>query len=140
MMMMNNGSPAIAAGMAPADMTRQSLNTHIYDYLLKNGHHEAARALNRDDKFDFQNGPKASPGRRKDGEMNGDGGEGLDMDVKDDVPDDIPRPRGWEGSQGNGFLYEWYSIFSDLFSAHRNSGKLNGTMNPAAQYLMHEKV
>ena len=66
--------------------------------------------------------------------------EDVDWLVKDDVPEDMPRPRGWEGSQGNGFLYEWYSIFSDLFAAHRGNGKMNGAMNPAAQYLMHEKV
>lgn len=140
MMMMNNGSPAVVGGMGNPDGMRQGLNTQIYDYLLKNGHYEAARVLVRDEKFDFQHGPKPSPGRRKDGEMNGDAGDGMDMEMKDDVPDDIIRPRGWEGSQGNGFLYEWYSIFTDLFSAHRNSAKVNGAMNPAAQYLIHEKV
>ncbi len=141
MMMMNNGSPAVNAGMNSSDPMRMSLNTYIYDYLLKNGHYEIARSITRDDKFEFQHGHKSSPGRRKDGEMNGDGGDGMDMDQKDDVPDELPRPRGWEGSQGNGFLFEWFSIFSDLFAAHRGGGKQNGVVNPAAaQYLMHEKV
>ncbi|KAK5950554.1 hypothetical protein OHC33_008497 [Knufia fluminis] len=140
MMMMNNGSPAVNAGMNSSDPMRMSLNTYIYDYLLKNGHFEIARSITRDDKFEFQQGPKTSPGRRKDGEINGDGGDGMDMDQKDDVPDELPRPRGWEGSQGNGFLFEWFSIFSDLFAAHRGGGKQNGSVNPAAaQYLLHEK-
>jgi len=138
MMMMNNGSPAVNVSMSSTDPMRVSLNTYIYDYLLKNGHYDIARAINRDDKFEFQQGSKTSPGRRKDNELNGDG-DGMEMDQKDDVPDELPRPRGWEGSQGNGFLFEWFSIFSDLFAAHRG-GKSNGNPTPAAQYLMHEKV
>lgn len=138
MMMMNNGSPAVPAGMSSTDSSRQSLNTYIYEYLLKHGHFDVARALSRDESFDFKKGSKTSPGNRKTGnEMNGDGGDGMDMDQKDEAPDDIPRPHGWDGSHGNGFLLDWFNIFFDIFQAHTSRG-VKG--NPATnQYLQYER-
>lgn len=138
-MMMNNGSPAVSAGNNTPDM-RLSLNTYIYEYLLKQGHYEIARSMARDDRFEMKTTNKDSPGRRKGAEMNGDGE--MDMDGKDDIPDDLLRPATWEPGQGNGFLFEWYSVFQDLFLAHRNNGsKMNGAnMGPAAQYLLQHQV
>lgn len=139
-MMINNGSPAVSAGNNTQDNLRLSLNTYIYEYLLKHGHYDIARTMANDGRFEMKTGPKQSPGRRKDVEINGDGD--MDMDGKDDIPDDIPRPATWESGQGNGFLFEWYSIFQDLFLAHRmNGNKMNGAnMNPAAQYLLQHQV
>lgn len=141
--MMNNGSPAVSAGLT-SDNLRVTLNTVIFDYLLKHGHYEVARSIVRDDKFEMKSEQKSSPGRRKDGEINGDAGDGMDMNMKDDVPDDLPRPSGWDGTQTSGFLLEWFGIFHDLLQAHRmTSGtKMNGNMamTPASTYLLHEKV
>jgi len=141
MMMMNNGSPAVSAGNNTHDSLRLSLNTYIYEYLLKHGHYDIVRTMVSDGRFELKTGPKQSPGRRKDGELNGDG-ESMDMDGKDDIPDDIPRPSTWEPGSGNGFLFEWYSIFQDLFFAHRmNAQKLSSaTLAPAAQYLLQHQV
>ncbi|KAK5088999.1 hypothetical protein LTR05_003223 [Lithohypha guttulata] len=137
MMMMSNGSPAMGA-VTGLDQLKTSLNLYIYDYLLKNGHYDIARSASQDSRFDFPTGPKASPGRRKDNDMNGDIGDGMGMDMnpKDDAPDDLPRPKGWDGTTPHGFLFEWFSIFNDLFQAHRNQA---GAKNAATQYLSHEK-
>lgn len=141
-MMMNNGSPAIQPNTNTPDQLRAMLNTYVYEYFLKSGHFEIARALVREDKFEIRTKPpvKQSPGRRKDGEVNGVDGDGMDLDQKDDIPDDLPRPIQ-ESSPGNGFLFEWFSIFSDLYSAHRSSHKMQaGNVGPAAQYLMQHQV
>lgn len=144
MMMMNNGSPAVSGGLNSPDNLRVTLNTVVFDYLLKHGHYEVARSIVRDDKFEMKTEQKSSPGRRKDGEMNGDAGDGMEMNMKDDVPDDLPRPSGWDGNQSSGFLLEWFGIFHDLLQAHRmTSTKMNGAnmaMTPAGTYLLHEKV
>lgn len=137
MLMMNNGSPAVSVGMNSD--ARSTLNTYIYDYLLKNGHYDSARSLANDGKFEFQHGPKLSPGRRKDGDMNGDA-DGMDMDPKDDAPEDMPRPANWSGTSGSAFLFEWFNIFMDLFSVHSNRNNGGKGAVQAAQYLMHEKV
>lgn len=144
MMMMNNGSPAVSGTMNLNDNLRLSLNTFIFDYLLKHGHYDIARSVVKDERFEIRTEPKSSPGRRKDGDMNGDAGDGMD-NTKDDAPDDLPRPGNWDGTQSSGFLLEWFGLFHDLLQAHRMSNKgLNGAngmnMSAASTYIQHEKV
>jgi hypothetical protein len=147
-MMMNNGSPAMGLNTTSPEQMKAQLNTYIYEYLLKTGHFEIARTLLREEKFEIRTRPpvKQSPGRRKDAEVNGVDGDAMDTDVKDDIPDDLPRPMhlGDTNTPGIGFLYEWFSIFSDLFAAHQRSSKQQGAqggnMGPAAQYLMQHQV
>ncbi len=148
MIMMNNGSPATqgTGGSAPEQMKSQ-LNTYIYEYFLTFGHYEIRRSLLREEKFELRTKPpiKQSPGRRKDVEVNGVDGDAMDTDIKDDIPDDLPRPMhlGEGSTPGAGFLFEWFSIFSDLFAAHRSSkmpGGQGGNMGTAAQYLMQHQV
>lgn len=143
MMMMNNGSPANPTNMNNVDGIKTNLNTYIYEYMLKTGCFEVARALHKDEKFEIRTLTKQSPNRRRDGEVNGESGDAMDLDLKDDIPDDLPRPQTMDSGPGNGFLFEWFSIFSDLFQAHRNQSKMgNGQManNPATQYLIHHQV
>merc|ERR1712000_122462 len=109
----------------------------------KLGLYDHARRLVNEDKFEIRTKPavKQSPGRRKDGEVNGVDADAMDTDVRDDIPDDLPRPmHAAENTPGIGFLFEWFSIFSDLFTAHQRSSKMQGgqsaNMGPAAQYLM----
>ncbi|KAI1628983.1 hypothetical protein EDD37DRAFT_30971 [Exophiala viscosa] len=144
-MMMNNGSPAMQVNTTTSpEQLKAQLNTYIYEYLLKLGHYDIARSLLREEKFDVRTKPpvKQSPGRRKDAEVNGVDADAMDTDLKDDIPDDIPRPVHASDSStpGFGFLFEWFSIFSDLFTAHQRSSKMQGgqgaNMGPAAQYLM----
>ncbi len=143
MIMMNNGSPATQASLGRgSEDIKSSLNTYIYEYFLKLGYYDIARSLLREEKLQLRTVPKASPSRRKDVEVNGVDGDAMDTDIKDDIPDDIPRPQHFEASAGAGFLFEWFSIFSDLFTAHR-SGKMQGGqggMGTAAQYLMQHQV
>lgn len=147
MMMMNNGSPAVSGTMNLNDNLRCSLNTFIFDYLLKHGHYDIARSVVRDDKFEIRTEQKSSPGRRKDGDMNGDAGDGMDNVMKDDAPEDLPRPNNWDGTQSSGFLLEWFGLFHDLLQAHRMTSskpQMNGAagmnMTAASTYLQHEKV
>ncbi|ETI28591.1 hypothetical protein G647_01041 [Cladophialophora carrionii CBS 160.54] len=149
MIMMNNGSPAtqVNVGNSPEQVKAQ-LNTYIYEYFLKLGHYDIARSLLREKEFELRTKPpvKQSPGRRKDAEVNGVEGDAMDTDPKDDIPDDLPRPMhvGDASTPGVGFLFEWFSIFSDLFTAHRSSkmqGGQGGNMGTAAQYLMqHQNI
>ena len=144
MMMMNNGSPAMQQGLdtSPEDI-KQQLNTYVYEYLVKVGVPDVARTLlQKGDIFKIKI-DKGSPGNRKNNDMNGIDPDAMDMDLKGDFPDDLPRPQvpPLIGS-GNGFLFEWFSMFSDLYFAHHKRGKLQGGagMGPAAQYLMHTQV
>ncbi len=147
-MMMNNGSPAMQVNTSPSpDQVKAQLNTYIYEYFLKLGLYDHARRLVNEDKFEIRTKPavKQSPGRRKDGEVNGVDADAMDTDVRDDIPDDLPRPmHAAENTPGIGFLFEWFSIFSDLFTAHQRSSKMQGgqsaNMGPAAQYLMQHQV
>ncbi|EXJ70304.1 uncharacterized protein A1O5_06372 [Cladophialophora psammophila CBS 110553] len=144
MIMMNNGSPATQVNMSSSpEQLKAQLNTYIYEYFLKLGHYDLARSLLREEKFEVRTKPpvKQSPGRRKDVEVNGVDGDAMDTDVKDDIPEDLPRPMHVTDANtpGIGFLFEWFSIFSDLFTAHRSSkmqGGQGGNMGPAAQYLI----
>jgi len=149
MMMMNNGSPAMQAntGSMSPEQLKAHLNTYIYEYFLKQGHYDIARSLLREDKFEIRTKPpvKQSPGRRKDAEVNGVDVDAMDTDVKDDIPDDLPRPFTAESSTAGGsFLYDWFCIFSDLFAAHSRSSKMQGaqggSMGTAAQYLLQHHV
>lgn len=138
MIMMNNGgSPAVHVNPERnTEHTKQMLNTYVYEYMLKLRCYDIARLLVKDEKFDF----RQSPNHRKDGEVNGVDVDSMDTDGKDDVPDDLPRPAtGDTQSQGNGFLFEWFSVFSDLFAAHRQPNK-SGNPTPAMQYLIQHQV
>ena len=117
---------------------KSQLNTYVYEYVIKLGLHDVARTLAREnDKFKIRTQPKSSPGRKKDQEMNGVEGDGMVLDMRMDIPDDLPRPNVPESQAGgNGFLFEWFSIFSDIFNAH--SKRVNS--GPASQYLMHHQV
>ena len=140
--MMNNGGPGTPSNANSTDTQRTHLNTCIYDYFLKLGMYDFARMLLKDSKFDIKllpTGTKPSPGRRKDGEMNGVDGDVMDMDgdIKNDLPDDLPLPHlpAHHGA-GQGFLIDWFCVFSDLFSAQRNRNE----QSTARTYLNQTQV
>ncbi|ODH41769.1 hypothetical protein ACO22_01347 [Paracoccidioides brasiliensis] len=141
--MMNNGSSALRSD--PGNQILQGdnvvqLNTYIYDYFLKRGYHDCARALIQDESFTMSTSPvpKSTPHRR-DGEMNGVDGDAMVTDSKDEVkhriPDDMPRPNIPPGQGGDfqqtSFLLDWFNLFWDIFWAQRKRSK-----NPEAmQYV-----
>ena len=145
MMMMNNG--ALAAPNTPSNANSQEnmklkLNTYIYEYFLKLGHHDHARALLRDEKFSIstKHATKTSPGRRREGELNGVDENSMDTESKDDfnIPDDLPRPDLPSDCPQSTFLLDWFCLFFDIFAAQRN--KKPGPDNPASQYLQQTQV
>jgi hypothetical protein len=146
LMMMNNGNPSHAASSSSSSSShsdlKRRLDTYIYDYFLKNGHHEHARALYRDDSIKLNTHPhtKPSPSRRRDAEMNGIDENAMDTDSKDEVnkiPDDLPKPDVPDNAQ-SGFLYDWFGMFNDIYGASRN--KKPDDASPAAQYLQQTQV
>ncbi|PLB37720.1 putative cAMP-dependent protein kinase pathway protein (Som1) [Aspergillus candidus] len=116
-----------------------NLNTYIYDYFLKRGYHDCARALVKDESIKLNTEPpiKTSPGHRRDADANGIEGDGMMTDGKDGekikVPDDLPRPNLASESQQSAFLLDWFSLFWDFFWAQRKKGNSNDVKN----YLQH---
>lgn len=145
MMMMNNGNhpPAASGSNSHSDLKRR-LDTYIYDYFLKNGHHEHARALYHDESIKLNTHPhtKSSPSRRRDGEMNGIDADAMDTDSKDEankIPDDLPKPDVPDNNtQSLGFLYDWFGLFLDIYGASRN--KKPDDTSTAAAYLQQTQV
>lgn len=143
--MMNNGSaPPRNDGNINAipETMIVNLNTYIYDYFLKRGYHDCARALVKDESIKLNTEPpiKTSPGHRRDADANGIEGDGMMTDGKDGekikVPDDLPRPNLASESQQSAFLLDWFSLFWDFFWAQRKKGNSNDVKN----YLQHTQV
>ncbi|KAJ5109760.1 hypothetical protein N7532_002405 [Penicillium argentinense] len=140
--MMNNGSTAPrndpSMNSNPEHMIN-NLNTHIYDYFLKRGYHDCARALLRDEsiKLNTDPGTKTSPGSRRD-DING-VDDAMMTDGKDGekikIPDDLPRPRLYSESIQTSFLLDWWSLFWDFFSAQHK----RGNSPDVRQYLQHSQ-
>ncbi|PYI04495.1 hypothetical protein BO78DRAFT_170880 [Aspergillus sclerotiicarbonarius CBS 121057] len=143
--MINNGSAAPRndpnINNIPENMIN-NLNTYIYDYFLKRGYHECARALVKDDSIKLNTEPsiKTSPGHRRDVDVNGVDGDTMMTDGKDGdklkIPDDLPRPNLPSEGQQSSFLLDWFSLFWDFFWAQRKKGNstdvrsyLNHTQN-----------
>lgn len=130
-----------AGGVRPPMQTndnqqRSQLNTYIYEYFLRNGMYDCAKALlNSDQPIKVI---KESPGSRRRDE-NGNGEEGAE-DSKDDFeskrPDDLPAPDVPRECPESCFLYEWWCLFWDMFNAQR--GKDNG--RNVMQYMTYTQV
>lgn len=146
--MMNNGSTAPRSDPNGQNLQGDNvmqLNTYIYDYFLKRGYHECARALIQDESFTMSTSPasKSTPSHRRDGEMNGVDGDAMATDSKDDVnkpriPDDFPRPNippgpGGGDVQQTPFLLDWFNLFWDIFLAQRKRSK-----NPDAMHYVQQ--
>ena len=147
MPLMNNGSNG---GMARADADlegaqayemKQKLNTYIYDYFLKNDLYECARAIIQSQIPILLNNTKISPGRRRDGDMNGVDDSAMDTDSKDDLdskrPEDLPLPRLSSEVPDNSFLLDWFQLFWDIFLAQR---KGKAATPQAVQYVQNTQV
>ncbi len=145
--MMNNGAvpPPQAPSRPPSTPfqdQRVVLNTYIYDYFLHFGMYEAARALLKcnaplkvqkdglDDRRD-ENGNIVG---------NGVGDDSMDTDSKEDIdakrPSDLPQPLVPMPSTDSCFLYDWFSLFWDMF----NSQKGKGGNNVVTSYVNHTQV
>ncbi|KAJ5528606.1 hypothetical protein N7527_001999 [Penicillium freii] len=140
--MINNGSTASRndGTMNNPETMINNLNTYIYDYFLKRGYHDCARALLQDEniKLNTDNNPKTSPGNRRDGDVNGMDPDAMMTDGKDGdkikIPDDLPRPNLPNESSAS-FLLDWFSLFWEFFWAQRKKGNSNDIM----KYLQHNQ-
>ncbi|KAK9417034.1 hypothetical protein SUNI508_09273 [Seiridium unicorne] len=120
-MAMNNGAMPTAQQM-PQQQTqthRTMLNTYIYDYFVKEGLYDVARAmLSSEQQINVLQ--KDSPGRRENG-LNGAGDDPMDTDSKDDLdkrPSDLPAAN-IPISSDSCFLYEWFGLFWEMLNGHR---------------------
>ena len=110
--MMNTGSVAPRDSIInmPENMVSK-LNTYIYDYFIKRGYHDCARALVQDESVILTTEPsmKASPGHR---DVNGVDADPMLTDSKDGdklkIPDDLPRPSLPNDTQQSSFLLDWF--------------------------------
>lgn len=138
--MINNGSSASRndGTMNHPDHMINNLNTYIYDYFLKRGYHDCARALLQDEsiKLNTDPNPKTSPGRRRD-DINGIDSDAMMGDGKDEIkiPDDLPHA-SIPNESHSPFLLDWFNLFWDFFWAQRK--KTNG--GDVRQYLQHNQV
>ena len=131
MAMMNNA--ATPGDIDQHEHLKVTLNTQIYDYLLKMGHFDSARSLVKDDKFHIQYKAKSSPGRQANGV------DDMDTDSKDShIPDDLPRPSVPESGAGC-FLFDWHCLFNDIYKGARSKGK-PGQASVTRQYLQTTEV
>ncbi|KAI0474356.1 hypothetical protein F4859DRAFT_88159 [Xylaria cf. heliscus] len=133
------GNNALAAGqvqrLAPEN-NRANLNTYIYDYFLREGMYDCARAmLNSNQTLNIHKNPHRDENGNAIG--NGVGDDPMDTDSKEDLdpkrPNDLPAPNVPNGSDSC-FLYEWFCLFWDILSAQRNKG---GVIPSVSNYVVH---
>lgn len=130
--MMNNGAPGGTRQPISHDQKAQ-LNTYIYEYFLTNEMYDCARTL-------VNSGQPINLEEKKDSNMMGNGADSMDGDSKDDLdskrPDDLLAPKVPNECPESCFLYEWWCLFWDMFSAQRGKGETQNTR----QYLAHTQV
>ena len=107
---------------------RDQLNTYIYDYFLRNGHHRIARTMiDCGLNLSLNHQQKSSPSGRN---VNG-------VDGTEDSKDDLPTPKIPPGhSADNSFLVDWWVQFWDIWGAARK----NNPKNVPLQYITHARV
>jgi hypothetical protein len=132
-----NGAPGARPPMQVNDSQQRSqLNTYIYEYFIRNGMFDCARALLASEQP--MKVIKGSPGGRNDSGNGTD--EGGDGDSKDDLdskrPDDLPAPDVPRECPESCFLYEWWCLFWDMFNAQRGKGDGRNVL----QYVTHTQV
>ena len=127
------------------DSSRMSLNTYIYDYFIKNELYGCAEAFLKSNVPISHTPPtKLSPGRRRDGDVNGVDESAMDTDSKDDLhakgADKLPIPNVPSDCPDNSFLFDWWCLFWDIWGAQRSKKPKPGDPGPALQYVQHTQV
>ncbi|KAK4996984.1 hypothetical protein LTR66_003530, partial [Elasticomyces elasticus] len=131
-----NQQPHGGNGTDSNSMNIKKLNTYIYDYFLKNNHHDLARAVATDLPIETVPNPKLSPNQRN---VNG-SDDAMDPELKEGQhkrPDDLPIPNVPRGSD-SAFLLDWWCQFWDCFNAHRKNGKPNQNTNAYLQFVKNQ--
>ncbi|KAL6890389.1 hypothetical protein GGI43DRAFT_387590 [Trichoderma evansii] len=144
MPMMNNNAmnPQMAVAGAQRQMQdqRSTLNTYIYEYFLRHQMYDCARSLLASDQQVNVN--KEAGGRRENGAMNG-VDDPMDTDSKDDsdskLPDDLPPPKLPMPASDTSFLYEWFCVFWDIYTAPRAKAG-NHMVNQYVQHTQQQRM
>ena len=143
-LMMNNGlAPGGGSSSSSSSQNdvKRRLDTYIYDYFIKSGYYDHARAFYHDENITIDTNPhsKHSPSRRRDTEMNGVDENAMDADsgAANKVPDDLPISNLPDLST-RGCLFDWFALFSDIYTSSRN--KKENDNSTAAQYLQQTQV
>lgn len=138
MPLMNNGANGATprhGGETEDPEYEAKLNAFIYEYFVRKEHFDCARAL-------INSGMQmAPPLRGRDNDMNGTDENAMQTESKDEMdskrPEDLPPPSVVSDAQGSAFLLEWFSLFWDVYFAHRR--KPNASAQ-AMQYVQHTQV
>ncbi|KAF2820239.1 hypothetical protein CC86DRAFT_305239 [Ophiobolus disseminans] len=129
-MSVNGGPPDGTPIMGNVPMQKrpsEQLNTYIYDYFLRNGHYQAARAM-LESELKISTGPlqKYSPKQRPNGAESMEAG------------DELPAPSLPSNQMAdNSFLMDWWVQFWDIFSATRS--RANAPPTKGTQYINHTR-
>lgn len=137
--MLNNNNGALPHQGGPRqplhltnNMSRTQFHTYIYEYLLRTEFYDCARAL-------YQADPSIHVKKEVDENGNGLGDDPMDTDMKEleiKRPNDLPAPLTATSGGGNGFLYDWFCIFWDIFTTSKG-----GKVSPQVQqYVTHNQV
>lgn len=132
---------AAAGGAVRPQNQRSRLNTYIYEYFIRYGMYDAARALLN---IDQGVASKEGTNRRRDENgniVNGIGDDSMDTDSKEDIdsksPEDLPPPK-LPTQSDNSFLYDWFCLFWEIYDAQRGPKPGNNAM--VNQYVTHTQV
>lgn len=115
------GTPTTSTATPSSETVLKKLNTHIYEYLLCNGHYESARAVYKD--LPIEEDTKQSPGSRQNG-----ADSGMDIDSKEPLPgvqkrpSDLPAPNSMSHGE-SAFLQDWWCQFWEIYNGNRARGK-----------------
>jgi hypothetical protein len=100
--------PDFAQMQQASNDSQMLLNTYIYDYFLRNEKYDLARAFYQSHKC------KTTPRVKQNG--------ALDMDKRDNVPDDLPVPDVPSQGPGDSSLLEsWWQCFWDMYFVARGA-------------------
>ncbi|KAJ6264376.1 Transcriptional activator [Drechslerella dactyloides] len=137
-------NPGMSNGSSSKGVERNLLNTYIYDYFIRHDMFDSARAILQEAEVSTEPGTsvrRGSPSRRSqkhdpDGNMINGMDDPMDSDRKDDGEGsergaDLPLPKVPQDSSGGSFLYDWWSLFWDIFGA-RTGKSVSG---PAITYV-----
>ena len=109
---------------------KRKLNTCIYDYLLKNGQYDVAKALHKSS-LGLETQPKP-PQKVPDTDV---GGEDSKDDIDTKKPPDLPYPKDVPSGTESSFLLDWFQLFWEMWLAPRNKSTPD-----AHKYLEHTRV
>lgn len=123
---MNTGTPSNSGGGLSNENMLKKLNTAVYDYLLRNGLYDIAKAFQSKMDIETKTDTKQSPSQRNGQQPNG-VDESMDLDSTSNEaianrPDGLPLPNNVHDGP---FLQDWWCQFWEVWQVRsgRNAGR-----------------